>query len=409
MLSLQNRIALILVVSMMAAMAIGTFATVLVVSGAAPDASIEQAGDVLAMLGSLDTLPSEPPAGRIVPDATRLLETKLARLGAAGKALVVDNQETGNRVAAYLLPDGRWATIEVPRFPAPPSAAWLVLTTWLTVTLIGVGSVALLMARRVTEPFAIIEKVVAAVGPGGELPQLPETGSAEARRVRVALNSLSARVKAAVQTKMRIVAAAGHDLRTPMTRLRLRAELLPDREQEDWFSDIDELDQIAESAIGLVREESGSADQTTIDLSRLVAETVSELAATDLPVQLVRADPAWVRAGPLSLRRALRNLMMNAAIYGGVAMVWVHIRDENVQVRIEDDGPGIPEHLLSRVFEPFFRGDPSRSATKGAGLGLTIANEIIERLGGSLTIENRPGGGLLQIVTLPATPPASPL
>jgi signal transduction histidine kinase len=400
MLSLQNRIALILVVSMMAVLVFGMAASFLVVAGTDPDPSLEHAAELLVAVSNMDALPSEPPTGLLLPGPTEGLQRELARRGASGEARII--KQNGRRIAAYRMPSGQWARVDAPEDPGPPSGAWLVLTVWLTITVVGVGSVALIMARRVTEPFGIIERAVASVGPSGELPHLPVEGSAEARQVKVALNSLSGRLKSAMQTRMRLVAAAGHDLRTPMTRMRLRAELLPENEQTDWLADLDELEQIAESAIGLVREESGGADQTNVDMPSLVRETVEELVGADLPVRLGTIERASVKAGPLSLRRALRNLITNAATYGGGATVSLSRLGETVVVTIEDDGPGIPEDMLSQVFEPFFRADPSRGSTKGAGLGLTIANEIIERLGGSLTLENRPTGGLLQVVALPA-------
>lgn len=400
MLSLQNRIALILVASMMAVLVFGMAISFLVVAGTDPDPSVEQAADLLVAVSQINVSPSEPPAGLLLLGPTEGLQRELAQRGAPGEARIIE--QNGRRTAAYRMPSGQWATVDMPDNPGPPSGAWLVLAVWLTITVVGVGSVALIMARRVTEPFGIIERAVASVGPSGELPHLQVEGSAEARQVKVALNSLSGRLKSAMQTRMRLVAAAGHDLRTPMTRMRLRAELLPENEQTDWLADVDELEQIAESAIGLVREESGGADQTNVDMPSLVRETVEELVSADLPVRLGTIERASVKAGPLSLRRALRNLITNAATYGGGATVSLSRLGETVVVAIEDDGPGIPEDMLSQVFEPFFRADPSRGSTKGAGLGLTIANEIIERLGGSLTLENRPTGGLLQIVALPA-------
>lgn len=407
MLSLQNRMALILVLSMMAVLLIGTGVSFFVVSSTAPTPSLEPAAEFLAMLSNTDSLPTEPPEGFLLPGPTESLQQVLKKRGVPGDVRVVEERLTGLRVTAYRLPNGRWATLRVPMIPSPPRGAWVALATWFTVIVIGVGTVALIMARRVTEPFGIIERAVASVGPSGELQPLSIDGSAEARQVKTALNNLSARLKSVMQTRMRLVAAAGHDLRTPMTRMRLRAELLPDRDQIDWLADIDELEQIAESAIGLVREESGAADRTTIDLCLLVRETVEELASAELPVKLGRVGPASVMGGPLSLRRALRNLINNAATYGGGAIVSVGQTGETVLVQIEDDGPGIPEHMLSQVLEPFFRADPSRGNSKGAGLGLTIANEIIERLGGSLTLENRVSGGLLQVIALPAAVVAS--
>lgn len=402
MLSLQNRIALILVLSMMTVLLAGMAVSFLVVSHTGPDESIVPAANFMVTLENIDSLPTEPPRGLLLPGPTESLQAELLERGATGDARVVEETFTKLRIAAYQLPNGRWATIEVPEIPSPPRNAWIVLTMWLGLTVLGVGTVALIMARRVTEPFAIIERAVAAVGPSGELPHLTVEGSAESRRVKTALNSLSVRLKTAIQSRMRMVASAGHDLRTPMTRMRLRAELMPNAEQTDWLNDLDELEQIAESAINLVREESGVADTTNIEVDVLLRETVADLVAADLPVKLGTIEPAIVKGGPLSLRRALRNLITNAATYGGGATVSLSKLGETVTVQIEDNGPGIPEHMLSQVFEPFFRADPSRGSSKGAGLGLTIANEIIERLGGSLTMENRHGGGLLQVVALPS-------
>ena len=130
-------------------------------------------------------------------------------------------------------------------------------------------------------------------------------------------------------------------------------------------------------------------------------ETVEELQAAQLPVVLGPLDSASVTAGPLALRRALRNLITNAATHGGGATVTLESRPDDTRIVIEDDGPGIPEALLSQVFEPFFRASPARTQTvKGAGLGLAIAREIIERFGGTIEIRNRPEGGLEQVVRL---------
>ena len=231
---------------------------------------------------------------------------------------------------------------------------------------------------------------------------------AEARGQRpAALNALSDRLRAGMESRMRLVAAAGHDFRTPMTRMRLRAEFLADEERERWLTDLDELDGIADSAIKLVQEEGTGDDRKPLVLEQLVRETVEELQVAQLPVTLGTLDSASVMAGPLALRRALRNLITNAATHGGGARVKLEKLPEDTRIVIEDDGPGIPEAMLSQVFEPFFRANPARTqAIKGAGLGLAIAREIIERFGGTIEIRNRPEGGLEQVVRLKAVPAA---
>ena len=241
------------------------------------------------------------------------------------------------------------------------------------------------------------------MGPDGALPVLPERGPAEVRATARALNSLSSRLKRAMESRMRLVAAAGHDLRTPMTRMRLRAEFVEDEEERArWLTDLDELERIADSAILLVREESGKTPPELIRLDQLVGSIGTELRDQNLDVTQTTLQPVTVRASRLTLNRALRNLIINAATHGVRARVEVGGSNGAARIVIEDDGPGIPPDLLGQVFEPFFRADPARRKDiPGAGLGLTIAREIIQRAGGTVSISNRANGGLRQIVELP--------
>ena len=212
---------------------------------------------------------------------------------------------------------------------------------------------------------------------------LPEKGPAEVRATAKALNSLSSRLKSAMESRMRLVAAAGHDLRTPITRMRLRAEFVEDEEDRArWLTDLDELERIADSAILLVREESGKAPPELIQLDELVGSIGSELRDQNLDVTETTTEPVKVRASRLTLNRALRNLIINAATQG--SSTGRGRRGEGAaRIVIEDEGPGIPPELLGQVFEPFFRADPARRQDiRGAGLGLTIAREIIQRAGG---------------------------
>jgi signal transduction histidine kinase len=175
-----------------------------------------------------------------------------------------------------------------------------------------------------------------------------------------------------------------------------------DEERSLWLSDLDELERIADSAILLVREESGKAAPETVRLDRLVADVAGELKDQNLDVTVTEAEPVSVRANRLGLARALRNLMINAATHGKRASVRVEgSEDAKARVIIEDEGPGIPPELLGQVFEPFFRVDPGRRQNiAGAGLGLTIAREIVQRAGGDIKISNRKDGGLKQVVEL---------
>jgi signal transduction histidine kinase len=205
---------------------------------------------------------------------------------------------------------------------------------------------------------------------------------------------------------MRLLAAAGHDLRTPITRMRLRAEFVEDDEERKlWLNDLEELERIADSAILLVREESGKGSAETLRLDSLVRSIAGELKSQNLDVTVTGAEPVNVRAGKVALSRALRNLMINAATHGRRASVRVgggaDADGPIAEVVIDDEGPGIPPEMLCQVFEPFFRVDPGRRQNiPGAGLGLTIAREIVQRAGGDIKISNRDGGGLRQVVEL---------
>ncbi len=169
-----------------------------------------------------------------------------------------------------------------------------------------------------------------------------------------------------------MIAAAGHDLRTPMTRMRLRAEFIEDEaEREKWLADLAELDSIADSAIRLVREEAQEQDEAVAELrlDRLLDDIAGELAALGYAVSQEDLPALSMRAAPLALKRALRNLIINAATHGGGAELLLSQSGDRAEIAVLDRGPGIPEPLMDRAFEPFFRIDPGRrKSIPGAGL-----------------------------------------
>ncbi len=251
-------------------------------------------------------------------------------------------------------------------------------------------------------PLEMLETAVGKIGSDGVLAAVPEEGSAEVRATAHALNQLSTRLKTAMESRMRLVAAAGHDLRTPMTRMRLRAEFLDD-DRDKWLHDLDELDRIADSAIRLVREEVNQDAVEPVELDRLVRDIEAEMISAGHAVSIDHLDKVSVKAGALGLRRALRNLIVNAATHGKSCTIALTGQGGRAVLTIADRGPGIPPDLLNKAFEPFFRVDPARAQSiPGAGLGLAIAKEIIERYGGTIRLENRQGGGLLQTVVFGA-------
>lgn len=415
--TMRVRLAALLVVAIVAVVGLATAVAVLVIGPPERDGPLQATAvqarvlhaltaggapsDVARRVGaSFSTHPAGQPDVRLTED----LQRSLAEHGEPVAAEVRRVGDPPTLTLAVPVGAGGFLTVPLGGHP-PPGGGWLILVAWMGAIVVGVAGVALVGARWLTRPLALLEDAVAGVGADGALPVLPETGPAEVRATAAALNRLSERLQAAVASRMRLVAAAGHDLRTPITRLRLRAEFLPDAERTSWLGDLDELERIADSAIELVREEVGGGGEA-IRLDVLAGEVVAELAGLGLRVVMAARDPVVVSAHPLALKRALRNLVANAATHGGGAFVAV-VADTSAPtptalLRIDDDGPGIPPEQLARAFEPFFRVDPARRrSAPGAGLGLAIAREIVTRAGGEIRLANRPQGGLRQEVTLP--------
>jgi signal transduction histidine kinase len=185
--------------------------------------------------------------------------------------------------------------------------------------------------------------------------------------------------------------------------MRLRAEFLDEEDRSMWLNDLEELEHIADSAIQLMREETQRERSQLLRVDEIIGEICRDLASMNAPVKILNMEAVKISSPPLALTRAVRNLVINAATHGGGAFVTVGLENSTALITIDDEGPGIPEQSMSRVFEPFFRVDPARRKSgPGAGLGLAIAKEIVERHGGKLTLQNRLPRGLRQKIIFPA-------
>ena len=222
----------------------------------------------------------------------------------------------------------------------------------------------------------------------------------------MAFNDMQRRIAGLEAERMRMLAALGHDLRTPITSLRLRAELLEDDDQRDDMIRI--LDDMAVMAEGLLQAATTGATtepRQVTDLDRLLSRLCAEQG-----VPYRGPGPVPVRLRPVAISRAVCNLVGNALRYAGNARVTLAMgKAGEAVIRVEDDGPGIPQALLSRVTEPFVRGEESRNAgTGGAGLGLSIARDIARAHGGTLALANAPAGGLVAELHLPCAGAGEP-
>jgi signal transduction histidine kinase len=349
---------------------------------------------------------AEPFAGNEDVMFSRLLEESFLKDNAPRTAIIVRDPTRAAPVASIALQTGGWLVTEIPDL-GPPPGGWKTFGMWIALIILGSVVVSIFATMKITRPLELLENAARSIRPDGSLPHIPVTGSGEIRATAIALNGLSSRLKASVESRMRLVAAAGHDLRTPMTRMRLRAEFVEDpAEQAKWLADLEELDAIADSAILLVREEVSDDPVTDIDLGKLLQNIVSELQELGHQGKLTYVpppEPTFVEAAPFALKRALRNLVLNAITHGLRAQIELSKNNGSTVVSIHDEGPGIPGDLIERVFEPFFRVDPARrKSVPGAGLGLAIAKEIIGRSGGTVSVANRNPKGLTQTVTFPA-------
>jgi signal transduction histidine kinase len=226
--------------------------------------------------------------------------------------------------------------------------------------------------------------------------------------VRTLAEAAEARIRRFVEDRTELLTAIGHDLRTPITRLKLRAEFLDDDEQRGKIlADLEELEAMVSATLAFGRDARTSEPVTQLDLAELLRTILDEAGDANPEVldKLNYEGPAHltVQARSLALKRVFVNLIANAVNYAGSATVRLVVPNNRIVVtEIDDDGPGIPSGDLDRVFEPFHRGEPSRNRdTGGVGLGLSIARNIMRAHGGDVTLGNRPSGGVRATVTLP--------
>ncbi|TRZ96102.1 MAG: HAMP domain-containing protein [Rhodocyclaceae bacterium] len=275
--------------------------------------------------------------------------------------------------------------------------------THLVITLAAVIAVSLVAVRLVTRPLQRLAEAADAFGSDLESPPLEESGPAETRRAAEAFNRMQDRLRRLIAERGRALAAVSHDLRTPLTRMRLRAELVEDESLRAQINgDIDDMQAMVESTLDYLRGLRENEPVQSIDMEALLASLVTDQQALGRPVTLTGSVVAPYLGRLSTLKRALDNLIDNAVKYGQSALIVVEDGATELRLIVEDCGPGIPEADLVRVLDPYVRLDASRSReTGGVGLGLTIARDAAMLHGGKLLLENLAGGGLRATLVLP--------
>lgn len=305
-------------------------------------------------------------------------------------------------LASVPFPDGGWfnakTSIREERIDLPwPSIISTIVTAVAILIIVGV------MARRVTRPLANLADRVEAFGRGATPEPLPEAGPSEVRRLTGAFNLMQERLERFISDRTRMLAAVGHDLRTPITSLRLRAELLEDEEARTrMLATLDDMQRMAEAALAFARDDATSEPARSVDLAALIESLVDDRSELGNDVVFANAERFPFTCRPTAIKRAVSNIIENAVRYGHRARVSLEDADGGPVIRVDDDGPGIPGDRTDDVFKPFLRLETSRSReTGGVGLGLAIARSIVLAHGGEITLTNRSEGGLRVEIRLP--------
>ena len=273
----------------------------------------------------------------------------------------------------------------------------------LAVLLAVVIGVTLLAVRWVTRPLNTLAAAAQGLGEDINRPPLDERGPLEVSRAARAFNAMQQKLSKFISDRTRIFAAMSHDLKTPITRLRLRAELLDDAELRAKFvKDLEEMEAMVSSALDFMRGVDQPSPAQPVDVMALLESLQADAREIGSDVTVEGAAQAPYRGHAQTLKRCIGNLIDNAVKYGKRATLVVADTPAELTITVRDEGPGIPEDELERVFEPFYRLEDSRNReTGGSGLGLTIARNIAHAHGGELKLRNRAGGGLEAVLTLP--------
>ena len=299
------------------------------------------------------------------------------------------------------LQDGTWATFDTQVSQESATLPWRVLLTLATL-LAAVLLLSWIAERWVTRPLQLLATAADELGRDINRPPLPEGGPVEVSRAARAFNTMQTRLVRFIDERTRLLTAMSHDLKTPLTRMRLRAELLEDANLRQKFeADLLEMEAMVTQTLDFMRGLSNQEPTQRIDIMGLLESLRADNEAMGRTVTIVGHVTRSPKGAPDLLKRCLSNIVDNAVIYGKSAQIRVEEGPDQLAIRVRDHGPGMPESEMEKVFEPFYRIEGSRSReTGGSGLGLAIARNIAQAHGGDVRLRNHEDGGLEAILTL---------
>lgn len=305
-------------------------------------------------------------------------------------------------VVQIRLEDGSWALFDSQLQPDTWTWPLRALLSAL-ILLLGVILLAVIGVRWVTKPLKNFAEAATELGKNIDRPPLPETGPVEVKQAARALNGMQARLSRYLHDRTRILAAMSHDLKTPITRMRLRAELLDDEPIKEKFKrDLSELESMVSGTLDFMKGIETSETTQPLDVNALLESIQSDAQESGHRVTITGNVSSPYLCRPQAMKRCLSNLLDNAVKYGGAAHVEVIQLPSSLHIVVSDEGPGLPAEELERVFDPFYRLESSRNRDHGGtGLGLTIARSIAEQHGGTLSLKNGLKKGLECHLDLP--------
>ena len=303
----------------------------------------------------------------------------------------------GDFVAALRLADGRWAVVRPTPEPFPNSWQRRVIL-WFLISFALVAPLGWIFARRVVRPITGFAHAAERLGRDPTTLVLALEGPAEVGRAAHAFNRMQSRLRSFVDDRTAMVGAISHDLRTPLTRLRFRIEDVPDELRDDMLAEVDEMEQMISSVLTFIRDASEPGLRETMDLRSIVEDVVEDAVFVGKPVTLESGGRAEVEVDPLGIRRLMGNLVENAVKYGDTARVRLFTDQQEVVAEVRDNGPGLPEDELERVFQPFYRTPAAHASNKrGSGLGLAVCRSIARAHGGDVRLRRGEGGLVAQL------------
>jgi two-component system OmpR family sensor kinase len=309
----------------------------------------------------------------------------------------------GEFTAALQQPSGAWTVVKPE--PEPFPNAWQQrVGLWFIACLIVLGPVGYLFARRLVAPIGAFARAAERLGRDPSAPPLALTGPPEIEKAARAFNTMQVRLQRYIADRTTMMAAISHDLRTPLARVRFKMEQAPATLRSSVGGDLDEMEAMITAVLGFIRDVARPRERIAVDLLSIVECVVDDAVAAGGSAELETAEPIVVEADDTALKRLFANLVDNAIKYGGHADVRLGVEDAVAVVEIADRGPGLPAGELERVFEPFYRAEPSRNrATGGVGLGLAVARSIARAHGGDVVLRASEAG-LTAVVRLPLAP-----